>query len=134
MKRFALALLATLALAPAARAQTYMTGDEVAKAVAGNTILISHATPTGTRTETTALFRPDGTLKMRQVTKALSQNILREGVWQVFSGQFCYRTSRDIMWICNKFQRAAEDRLVMSDGISDLRVDVRIQKGNAAKL
>ena len=134
MKRFALALIATLALAPGARAQTYMAGDEVAKALSGNTILISHATPSGTRTETTALFRPDGTMKMRQVTKALSQNILREGVWQVFSGQFCYRTSRDIMWICNKFQRVADDRLIMGDGISDLKVDVRIQKGNTAKL
>jgi len=134
MKRLALALIATLALAPGARAQTYLSGDEVAKAFAGNTILISHATPTGTRTETTALFRPDGTMKMRQVTKALSQNILREGVWQVFSGQFCYRTSRDIMWICNKFQRVADDRFIMGDGISDLKVDVRIQKGNTAKL
>jgi len=134
MKRLALALIATLALAPAAPAQNYMTGDEVAKAVSGNTGLISHATPAGTRTETTVLFRPDGTLRMRQVTKALSQNIVRDGVWQVFSGQFCYRTARDIMWICNKFQRLADDRLRMSDGITDLNAEVRIQKGNTAKL
>ena len=134
MTRIAAVLLAALLLAPAARAQSFMTGDEVAKALVGNTAQGSMTTPSGTTTEYTVYLTSDGKMKMRQVTKSLSQNIVATGQWQILSGQFCYHTDRDIMWNCYKFQKLADDRIVMSDGISPARIELVVRKGNVTKL
>jgi len=134
MKHIASILLAALLLMPAARAQTFMSGDEVAKALVGNTAQGSMTTPGGTTTEYTVYLTPDGKMKMRQVTKSLSQNVTTAGTWQVHSGQFCFHTTRDIMWNCYKFQRLAEDRIAMSDGISPARIELVVRNGNVAKL
>ena len=134
MTHIASILLAALLLMPDAKAQTFMTGDEVAKALIGNTAQGSMTTPSGTTTEYTVFATPDGKMRMRQVTKSLSQNITTTGQWQVHGGQFCYHMQRDIMWNCYKFQRLGEDRIAMSDGISPARIELVVRKGNVAKL
>ena len=134
MTHIASILLAALLLMSDAKAQTFLTGDEVAKVLVGNTAQGSMTTPSGTTTEYTVYATADGKMKMRQVTKSLSQNITTVGQWQVHSGQFCYHTARDIMWNCYKFQRVAEDRIVMSDGLSPARIELVVRKGNVAKL
>ncbi len=136
MKRFAASVLAAFifAAAPPASAQSFLTGDEVVKMLAGNTATGSQVTPAGTKTDFTIYLTADGKMKIRAVTKSLSQNSMRSGVWQLYQGQFCYHSARDIVWNCNKFQRLADDRLVMTDGMSPLRLEMTVRKGNVAKL